>query len=119
MNYLIQIAKAVEITLPSEADPTANPSGVTFEQIILLIIGIINILLNVAGIVCLVLVFYSALMYAFSYGDEAKVQTAKKTITWALVGLLIVSLAATIVYFFKSEMAREITLLTVPLHKII
>ncbi len=52
-----------------------------------------------AGIVCAVFVVYGGVGYMTSAGDPGKLQNAKQSITYALIGLIIVALAEIITAF--------------------
>lgn len=93
--------KALQIPKPTNI---SDPSSIGWEGVINFITSIIDLLLYFAGAVCLLMLFYAALLYALAYGDESKVETAKKTIIWALVGLLIVALAGTIVFIVRNQL---------------
>ncbi|MEX1061874.1 MAG: hypothetical protein WEC39_02095 [Patescibacteria group bacterium] len=68
-------------------------SNCSTEEIagIFCIVGkVINLLLGVIGAVAVALVAYGGIMYMVSGGDEKQLGTAKATITYAILGLLIV-----------------------------
>ena len=44
----------------------------------------------IAGIVALILIIYSGIKYILSGGDQKQVETARKTLTYAIIGFLIV-----------------------------
>lgn len=52
-----------------------------------------------AGIIAVLVIVISGVQYVISVGDSAKVTRAKNTLTYAIVGLLIVIFAFTIVNF--------------------
>lgn len=62
--------------------------------------GIITNILNAAyfwaGVVAIALFIYGAFMYVISDGDAARVKTAKNTLLYAVIGLIIVLLAFSI-----------------------
>lgn len=64
-----------------------------------LIGSIINILSWVIGIAAVIVIILSALKYITSGGDSNKTGEAKKTLIYALVGLLIAALAQFVIYF--------------------
>jgi len=63
----------------------------------------INILIDFSGIVALIMVFYATIIYVTSYGDDAKIETAKKTLTWAIIGLVVVAFSKLILYLIGKE----------------
>ena len=66
----------------------------------------INWVIGIAGIVSAIFVVYGGISYITSSGDSNKLQKAKNTILYALIGLVIVALA-TIITSFVSNMIRE------------
>lgn len=51
--------------------------------------GIINVVLGLLGIVFVILIIYSGIMYMISQGDKTKVETANRNIRNAVIGLII------------------------------
>ncbi len=78
---------------PSCTPKTASNSlGTTIKNFI-------NLLSVVAGIIAVIMLIVGGLRYATSAGNDQAVAGAKKTIMYALVGLLIVAFAQVIVRF--------------------
>jgi len=55
--------------------------------------NIIQALMGIAGIILLVMLVWGGIMYATSAGAEDKITQAKKVITYAIIGLIIASMA--------------------------
>lgn len=49
-----------------------------------------DIMLAVAGALAVLAIIYGALQYATSGGDETKIATAKKTITYTIIGVVLI-----------------------------
>ena len=83
---------------------SANCSGATstssFED---LLKKIINIFSAIVGVIAVVMIIVGGLRYVISGGDSSHVSTAKTTIIYALVGLIIVALAQLIVHFVLTQ----------------
>lgn len=62
-----------------------------------LAIGILEKLFLFAGILAVIAIIYSGIMYITAGGDTAKADTAKKNLTWAIIGVVIILLAIVIV----------------------
>ena len=60
---------------------------------------VINVLSIVVGVVAVVMIIFGGLKYITSGGDSSNVSSAKNTIIYAIVGLVIVALAQFIVRF--------------------
>jgi cytochrome bd-type quinol oxidase subunit 2 len=61
--------------------------------------AIVNILSIVVGVVAVIMVILGGFKYITSGGDSNKVASARNTIVYALVGLVVVALAQAIVQF--------------------
>lgn len=61
-----------------------------------------NLLLFVVAVASLLYMLYGAFLYASAFGDESKVGLAKKTITYAIVGILLAGMSALLVAVVKS-----------------
>lgn len=61
------------------------------------ITNILNAIIGIAGLVAVVFVVIGGIQYMTSTGDAAKVQKAKNTILYALIGLVICALSFAIV----------------------
>jgi len=82
---------------PKIMKPTAiNPEGLVTQitQTIIYITGAISVIMIVIG----------GLKYVFSAGDSAGVQSAKNTILYAIIGLVVTLFAQVIVSFVLSKL---------------
>lgn len=61
--------------------------------------NVINVLFWVVGVAAVIVIIYSGLQYILSTGDSGKVQKAKNTIVYAVVGLIVAILSYAIVGF--------------------
>lgn len=94
----------VQINGAKDADgnptsPNCNASNKTPNE---LIKNIINIFSVIVGIIAVIMVIIGAFKYITSGGDSAKVSSAKQTIIYALIGVIIVALAQFMVEFVLS-----------------
>lgn len=70
------------------------------------IIGkITNVIALAAGFVAVIMVIYGGFRYIISNGDPAKITAARQTITYALVGLVVLVLARSIIIFVLNRVA--------------
>lgn len=81
-----------------------NGDVATLGCIPVLIQNVVNAALAFSGLVALVIIIYSGITYITSHGDPQKVESAKKTMTWAIVGLVIVFLS-----FFIVRLISQLT----------
>lgn len=63
------------------------------------VIGILNGVIAVLAVICVVVIVIGGVQYMTSSGDAGKVKKAKDTILYAIIGLVVCALAATIVNF--------------------
>jgi hypothetical protein len=68
-----------------------------------LVTDIINIFSAVVGIICVIMIIFGGFQYITSGGDTGKVGTAKTTIIYAIVGLIVVAFAQFIVQFVLNK----------------
>ena len=87
MYFLAQILNKKDINLPK---PLADNSSLTH---------IFNIILAVMGALALLMLVIAGLRYTISQGDAARVADSKRMIIYTLAGLVVITLAATIVNF--------------------
>lgn len=60
---------------------------------------VINLLSAIVGVVAVIMIILGGFRYITSGGDSNKVTAAKNTLIYAVIGLIVVALAQTIVHF--------------------
>ena len=70
-------------------DPLTGRNGVLYRASILISV--------IGGSVAVIIVLIGGMMYILSNGDQQKIQTAKDTILYAVIGLVVIALAETII----------------------
>ena len=87
-------------TLPSDS-PAYEAAGCngSDDDLPIVITGIVNAVIAVCGLVAVVFVVVGGINYMTSNGDSGKIEKAKKTILYALIGIAITVLAFAIVNF--------------------
>lgn len=80
-------------------DNNTDPDKTAASKVQKLITNIINIMSWAGGVICVIMVMLGGFWYLTSNGDAAKVTRGRQTITYALVGLVIIALAQAIVRF--------------------
>lgn len=88
-----EVCKGVALT-GGNCDP--EPAGTGVSGIIK---TVINLLSLIVGVVAVIMIVIGGLKYVISSGDSGNVTSAKNTILFALVGLVIVALAQVLVRF--------------------
>lgn len=67
---------------------------------------VINVLSVIVGLVAVIMIIYSGFRYITSGGDSGKIDTAKNTILYAIVGLVIVASAQFIAKFVLAKVSN-------------
>ncbi len=59
--------------------------------------GILELLFEIGGVLAVIAIVYSGIMYITAGGDSAKAGQARKNLTWAVTGLIVMILSYSIV----------------------
>ncbi len=93
-------------TLSVDASPDTNCQTATqgseshFQTILA---DAINIFSLIVGIVAVIMIIFGGFKYITSAGNQEKVKSAKQTLVYALIGIIIVALAQIIVKFVLNQ----------------
>jgi TRAP-type C4-dicarboxylate transport system permease small subunit len=63
------------------------------------ILIIVNYVLVIVGVVALAYLIYGGFLYITSHGDTSQVDSAKNTIVYAVIGIIVIGVAAAVVNF--------------------
>ena len=77
----------------SSADPTGG------KEVSTIVVDVINILLYVIGILAVVMIIFAGIKYATANGAPDKIKSAKDTLVYSIVGLIVAVFAFAIVNF--------------------
>ena len=69
--------------------------------------GVINLAIGLAALVCVVVLIASGYLYITAAGDEGKVDKATKSLTFAIVGLVICFIAVILVRFVLDKVLNK------------
>jgi hypothetical protein len=83
-----------------------NEKGNTAGAFTNLLKSIINILLFIIGAIAVIMIIIGGIRYTTSNGDQAQVTSAKNTILYAIVGLVVAIMAFAIVNFVLDALNR-------------
>jgi hypothetical protein len=103
INNCLSQGSGLSITSGATCQPTNTSGGVT--KVNTLITDIINIFSAVVGIISVIMIIIGGFQYITSGGDTGKVGTAKTTIIYAIVGLIVVAFAQFLVQFVLNKVA--------------
>ena len=95
------------VAVPAMAAPATekitegmNATGLeSDEKLPDIVTNIINVILFIIGILAVAFIIYGGVKYSMSAGDSAKVKSAKDTIMYAIIGLIVAILAYAIVNY--------------------
>ena len=90
-DIITKLAAGVNVSNGSGNQVTSN------DELINNITNILSAIIGVLGLVCVVVMIIGGINYMTSAGDSGKVKTAKNTILYGLIGLIICALAFAIV----------------------
>ena len=93
------LCNGTELTFDTTAGDCKSADGTTGEKLTNIIKLIINIISVVVGVVAVIMIVFGGLKYITSGGESSNVSSAKNTILYAIIGLVIVALAQFIVRF--------------------
>lgn len=76
---------------------SADPAGGT--EVSTVVVDVINLLLYIIGILSVVMIIFAGIKYATANGAPDKIKSAKDTLVYSIVGLIIAVFAFAIVNF--------------------
>ena len=92
--------------------PSTNPETWTLNDVSGLISNLVDLAFLLAGFTAVAFIIYGGLNYLTAYGNEEKATKGKTTITWAIVGLIVIILSKVIVSEIWTFVAPASTLPT-------
>lgn len=96
-DHIFKTSHALAIDINFKLPENIGGPDADLNSVMTFIGDITDILLNVAIVVGVFMIIYSAFLYVSSFGEEAKAETAKKTLLWSIIGTIVVFLARVIV----------------------
>lgn len=95
-----RLCGGAELTLDTN---TACAQGAGTSDLEALITRIVNIFSVIVGVIAVIMIIIGGFRYITSGGDSSNVTSAKNTIMYAIIGLIIVALAQIIVRFVLDQ----------------
>lgn len=93
------LCQGANLRIGNENCNAGNPEG----RVNSLITTVINIFSIVVGVVAVIMIIIGGLKYITSSGDSNNITSAKNTILYAIIGLIVVALAQFVVKFVLSK----------------
>lgn len=91
-----------QLKLPGELGEITFPGGSRFNNLHEAANGILVWILGIIGALAVFAVIYSGFMYITSAGNTEQAEKAKNNLTWAIIGMVLVALAAVIVTWVQN-----------------
>ena len=89
MTLLQELFAQTKITAGEIGAPTVSVNSTTLN-------GALSLVYFVAGIVCVVMIIIGGVRYVTSQGDQGGIASAKNTILYSVIGIVVILLAAAI-----------------------
>jgi len=93
------LSQGSDLTTGTGTGCTASTAGTGTAKIQTIVTTIVNIFSIVVGIIAVIMIVVGGFKYITSGGDSGNITSAKNTIVYAVIGLVIVALAQFIVKF--------------------
>jgi hypothetical protein len=93
------VTGAASLNCDADTNKTGAPNFTTTVK------KIINILSILVGAIAVIMIIFGGFRYVTSGGSDSSVSSAKNTILYAVIGLIIVALAQVIVHFVLNNIA--------------
>lgn len=100
-NYLSKFAQTITINPETDLNLQNAPTEVSGAGIE----GVLTQVYVAAGIVAVIVIIVGGIRYTTSNGDAAKTKSSKNTILYAVVGLVVIIMAAAITDFVIKNVA--------------
>lgn len=91
---------------PCEVDPNSVMCQNQDQDLMKYVKNIINTMLYVLGALSVLMIIFGGITYTISAGDAKKVETAKNTIMYAIIGIVVAVLAYAIVNFVIGSLTK-------------
>jgi cytochrome bd-type quinol oxidase subunit 2 len=92
---------------PGDASSIIGEVKTVNKELMPFIKDIINWAIGIAALVCVVMLIFAGYTYITASGEEDKIQKATKTLTWAIVGLVVCFIAVILVQFVLKNFLGE------------
>ncbi|MDD5040321.1 MAG: hypothetical protein PHY34_04190 [Patescibacteria group bacterium] len=98
--FALPMVAAAQVNIDEELGTTFGLGSADLESTV---INIIQWILGFLGLIAVIFILYGGFMWMTAAGNEDRVSTAKKIITSAVIGLIVVLLAWAIVIFVVNQ----------------
>lgn len=96
---LVGLLWVVPLVASAQLLGTPTPPGTAQGNLADVILRIINYVLAIVGVIALAVLVYGGFMYITSAGNEDQIESAKRIIINAIIGIVVIGVAAALVNF--------------------
>jgi hypothetical protein len=101
--YALVAVNTVSAQFPTIGDIEGGSGAASLN---VLIIDLLNFAIGAAAIICVVVLIASGYMYITAAGDEGKIEKATKSLTFAIIGLVICLISILLVTFVVKDLLQ-------------
>lgn len=83
--------------------PAVNPDFTTLPGVLQMIADLLSYAVGLSAIIAIIMIVYAGFLYITSAGESENISKAGKALTAAVIGLIIVFLARTIIVFILEK----------------
>ena len=100
-------AGVTKLSVKNQSDDSCKNDTTAQDKVDDIVSYVINIFSIIVGIIAVIMIIVGGLKYITSGGDSNKVTSAKNSIVYAIIGLIIVALAQIIVKFVLAKATQS------------
>lgn len=95
-TLLVPLAVAAQVTIDTNI---ATTTGLGSADLKSSVINIVNFVLGLLGLIAVIMIIYAGVLWLTAAGNEERIDKAKKILSAAVIGLIVILLAWAIVIF--------------------
>ena len=99
LSCSVNLKPSSKLALQGATELGGSCSGKTITAPGGLVTTIVNVITYVAGVIVIFMIIFAGFRYVTSTGDANKVNSAKNTLIYAIVGIIIIVMAQVIVHY--------------------
>ncbi len=99
LSCSVNLKPSSKLALQGATELGGSCSGKTITAPGGLVTTIVNVITYVAGVIVIFMIIFAGFRYITSTGDANKVNSAKNTLIYAIVGIIIIVMAQVIVHY--------------------
>ncbi len=99
LSCSVNLKPSSKLALQGATELGGSCSGKTITAPGGLVTTIVNVITYVAGVIVIFMIIFAGFRYITSTGDANKVNSAKNTLLYAIVGIIIIVMAQVIVHY--------------------